>query len=390
MPSGISGVRTTDGILAARRVVDMAPKIVMLEDDRKSLMTFLGALNTRKVKNPKFNWLTDEIVPKADAVDDGTGMTDSDTAMVVDNGQYFTVNDIIKIPRTGETCLVTAVSGDTLTITRSWGTVAAAAIVDNDPVLRIGNAYSENSTLRDSSNNLYSATTVEVDNYNYVQTFRDAFGLSRREQGSELYGGDDRSHQRMKKLLEHCEKINLAFWHGERQIATNRTTTGGLLEVIPSANTEAIATLTETELEDFLRANTRYGGSKSKGGKRKTLFCSRFVNQVISAFARDNQRVTNPGGSIKYGVHATEYHSGTGAVIDIVTDHALEGAVYNGYAALVDPSDMALAQFGDEYMKLHTDLQENDRDGVVDEYRSDVGLQSGEARHHGLITGVTA
>lgn len=392
-PSSISGARATHNILAARRVVDMAPKIILLEDDRKSLMTFAGALGTRDVSNPNFHWLTDEILPKSGTFGAGaastvtTGFNMSGTSANV----YLQVDDVVKVPSTGDVFLVTVVSGmGDVDLTHIYD--SSASIANGSQWVRIGNSRQENSTLRDSSDALLALSTKEVSAANYTQTFRTALGLSRREDKSNLYGGKDRAYQRMKALLQHCEEINNAFWHGvSASDASGRTHTQGLLEYIPSGNEEAITTLTEAEFEDFVRRVTRYGNTK-----KRVLFCSRFVGQLISGWARDNQRIAVPGGKTKYGVQVVEYQAGSGATIDIVTDHALEGipsatstSGWDGYAVLVDPENVKKAVFGGDDAKLQIGLQMPDQDGLVDAYLSDVGIQSGHGSHHGTITGVT-
>lgn len=384
MATTISGQRTSVNIESARRVIDMLPTILLLEDDRKSLFTFAASMGVRKVTNPTFKWLVDEKLPKADAINFGAGYVSTATSVVVDNGGYFVPNDIIKVPRTGETMLVTAVSTNTLTVTRSWGGTAGAALVDNDPVYRIGNTWSEFSSLRDSSQNIISSTTQSTEHANYCQYQRFAFGLSQREKDSELYGENDRRLQQMKKLLEASESINMGFWHGEEALSGSQSSTGGVLENIAAGDSEAIPTLTEDEFEDFLRSGSRYGNQS-----RKPFFCSRFVKQVISGFARPNQRITDPGGSTKYGVNVTEYHSGTGFTAELISDHSLEGAVWDGYGALIDAQDVKMACMPNGELKLLEDQQLPDVRGVVDSYEADCGLQYGHPSKHRKLTGVT-
>lgn len=406
-PTSIAGIRQTTNIQSARRVVDMAPKIILLEDDRKALMTFVSSLGRRNVTNPQFDWLTDEILPKSFtttatlASSNASATADISAYFGTAATQYLKTDDILKVPSTGEIIHVhsgaTATSGTNGAITRNVAGATFASAASGVQVVKIGNAREEFSRVFDSSNNLVARTTQEATARNYTQTFRDTFGLSRREQKSKLYGQEERAYQRMKKLLEHAEQINNTIWHGVSASASpagngsGRTLTGGMIPAVPSGNTETITTLTEDEMEDFLRANTRYGS------KKKVLFASRYVQQLLSAWARANQRVTQPGGTIKYGVHMTEYHAGCGAVVDVITDHALEGIPgsstvggWDGDAVLVDPENVKLAVFGGDYMKLEIDLELPDMDGLVDSYLSDVGLQWGNGSHHARITGVTA
>ena len=61
--TNISGVRTTSTILAARRPVDMADQIALLDPNKAPFVAILKnvAKKKRVVYGPKFNWLEDEI-----------------------------------------------------------------------------------------------------------------------------------------------------------------------------------------------------------------------------------------------------------------------------------------------------------------------------------------
>lgn len=398
-PTGITGIRTTSNILAANVVKNVAPAVLMLEDDRKSLMTFVSSLGTHPTDNARFDWMEDELVPWVGtlAASCASATATSATTTINMSGQtsaiYLAVDDIIKFPSTGEIARVTALTAmSAVSCVRSIN--ATTADISNGALwVKIGDARAENSRLYDSSNLLLSVSTQEVNNYNYTQTFREALGMSRREAATKQYTGADKPRQKAKKLIEHCAKINRAFWHGARlDEGSGRTHTGGLLSYVPSANQSTIATLTEDDFENFVRRISRYGNSK-----RRVLFASRFVAALISGWGRANQRITNPGGVVKYGVSIQEYQAGCGTVVEIVTDHALEGLpgsstnyTWDGYAALVDPEGMKKAVFGGTDTLYTEGLQAPDMDGTADAYISDVGLLPGNANYQALIKGVTA
>lgn len=407
-----TGARNIEDVASARRVVDMSDKIVMLEDDKKSLMTFLTSLGTRKVFNPRFSWLKDQIIPKsgtASAAYVGGVDAPSDPITIGLGGdstqQTLVRDDIVKVPASNDVFRVIDASDmlnvDVVVLACDGATTAGHAL--NDLWVRIGNAREENSVLRDASDALISVTTQEEEEYNYTQTFRTAFGLSRRDSDSKLYGGPDRAHQRMKKMLETCEQINNSMWHGVRTApdAEGRTTMGGFIpHGVAAANQVALAgALSETDLDNFIRAMTRFGS------KEKVLFCSRNVAMLISQLAKATggaHQVNYSPGDTKFGVQVTEYYSGTGNSVKIVTDHALEGvrgelqnigaaptpADWDGFAVLVDPANVKKAVFGGTDLQLQVDVQLPDQDGLVDAYIADNGLEWGSPDHHGLLTNV--
>lgn len=136
MPTIVTGVRDTANIQTAKLKIDMSEKIALLQPSATPFITFLKRAkgNTEVATNPKFQWMEDDLGARWDAINNGAGYLSTDTSLVVDNGAYFSAGDIVKVPRTGECMLVTAVATNTLTVVRGYGVTAAAALVDNDPL----------------------------------------------------------------------------------------------------------------------------------------------------------------------------------------------------------------------------------------------------------------
>jgi hypothetical protein len=429
-PVAVAGDITTDQVLLARRVVDMAPMIIQLEEtDKAPFTTFLDSLGVRPVYNHQFHWLTDERPPKTHTLGAGTvgivGAVAAYTADVVDlsglsTETYVRVNDILKSPDTGEIMKVTDTSGGmaAIDVLRNLdGLATVFAYAAGDQITRISNAVEENSTLRlgFTPDTLNAVTTKVTDNYNYTQTLRDPVGMSRRQMDAKLYGGDDRPYQRAKKLIDHAEQVENTLWHSVRVSnatpGSNDTVTGGMIDAIqnevatPGSNTFAVGgVLSEDDFNAFMRVFSRYGNSS-----RKKFFSSRFVCEVVSNFLRAGGTTYRLSGEIgKNGRtggsgQTTAYASGVGFTADIVPTRALEGipgsrvgltggpvaGEWDGIGVLVDPENVRLAKYGDCYMQLEVDVQLPDQDGVVDSYKSDIGLQWGNPNHHALMTGIT-
>ena len=384
-PGSIEGVRDVLGINQARRVVDMAPKMIMLEDDKKAMTTFLTKLGVRKVTNHRFDWLVDEIPPKTHTIGAGglaavgARPAGSVGGVIVDlSGRslniYVRPKEILRVHETGEQMEILRVGADMTDVEVAediGGNVGAGngAVAAGGPVTRTSDAHEENSTLRlpaadstgtlvtpvTSSDILNSVTTIAGDSagnstgtasgginptfggadWNYTQTFREPVGVSRRVMDAKMHGGKERPHQRMKALLTHCEKIENAIWHqirGTRVSDPSATITGGMLWAInnlaqaPGSQTFDLAgaALGEDLFNEFLRTYSRYGNTQ-----RKAFFASRWVCDVLSRFLRDgastyrlNEDNDSTGGG---GFHMTSYTSGVGFRVDIIPTNALEG-----------------------------------------------------------------
>lgn len=163
----VTGIRDDYNTASAKLKIDMSEKIALLQPSATPLITFLKRAknNTEVANNPKYSWLEDDLGGRWDAINNGAGYADSATDMVVDNIDLFAVNQIVKVPRTGECLRVTVVTTgtSTITVTRAFGTTSAAALVDNDPLVILGNVNEEGATAPTVK------STQETEVYNYTR-----------------------------------------------------------------------------------------------------------------------------------------------------------------------------------------------------------------------------
>ena len=413
-PIAVVGARNVADITQVDRVRNVSPVVLMLQDDRKNLMTYLQGLGTESTDNYEYETILDEIVPHRGTTGAALAAASGIPAAGVDlattnvdlSGQtaqvYLRIDEQILIPATGEIMRVVApvTAMNAVPVARNTNGLAAAGTAvgaGGSLWINIGDAREGNSRLFDNATSGPTLQAVTVNNSfqsNYTQTFREPFGLSRREAKSNNYSGKDEATQKTKKLMEHCQKIEHAFWFGEKMLkGKERTTTRGALNYLAlSGNVTAVPTLTQVAFDTFVRKTTRYGDRK-----KRVLFCSRFVAEKISQWAYGQQRVESLGESVKYGVAIESIRTAGGCRVDIVTVDALEGlpgsstlGTYDGYAALMDMSGKKKVVFGGDDLKYAEGVQFNDQDGKVNAYLSDVGYKPGDQRKDGLITGVTA
>lgn len=375
----ITGLRGTGSILSNKRVIEMSDVIAQLQPDAAPLSVILMKLRKKVTENPKFEWLEDDLQARWDAINYGSGYASGDTSLVVDNGGYFAIDDVVKVTRTGECLLVTGVSTNTLTVTRAFGETVAAAIVDNDPLVIIGNAHEEGSSDPTAKSIQESAC------YNYTQIFRTPFGVTRTENKSKMYGGNDLSYQRKKKGIEHRVDLERAFLFGERKELTTgthyRRATRGVLKFLSTNVTNINGALAKADLDDVCKDIFQYGSTK------KTMFCSGTVLQAISTIA--GQVLQTVPTDKTFGIAIQKYISPFGE-LNLVHHRLLEGsASYDGHAIILDLANLWYRPLADSDTKLKTNIQDNDEDGERDEYLTEAGLQLELEKTHGYIYGVT-
>ena len=403
-PNHIIGSRTTLSIEQSQRIPDVDDKLFLLEPGESPLTAFLTqigkisdgggkfkgmALQKRVVYNPEFTEYEDQYSGVWAQINNGAGYASGATALVVDNpsAAIFSKFDLIKNTRTGEIMRVTAVdySTQTLTVTRGAGATAAAAINDNDWLLVIGPAFEEGSKSGDSN------TTKLVKVTNYSQIFKTKFGVTQTENASKLYlsanpGGDLR-YLRAKYGIEQAKKIERAYWFNEKKEVTGPDgkplrLTGGILEAIIAAGNvqdEAASALTETEFRTFLQNYAfKYGSSE------KYFFCGNVVLGYLESFAANKLYIVPSDKT--YGVEVRKYQSSFGT-LNIIRHPMFENQ-YAGMGVVLDLSTIKHCTLNGRDTLLETNIQDNDADEEVDQYKTEAGLQRVNFEKNALLKGV--
>lgn len=379
----ITGAKNTRNITQNRLVVDMSNEIGLLKPDDAALLSFLKlAQNKSKpASNPKFEWMEDGLAPRWDAINNAAGYANNITAIVVDNGDFFAVNDIVKVPRTGEVMLVTAVATNNLTVTRGYGVTAAAALVDNDPVVIVGNVNEEFAGMRTMK------TTGLTPMYNFTQIWRTPFGVSRTAQKTKLYGPSELNYQQMKKGVEHKKDIERSLIFGERKEDVTgshpKRATGGMLSFLSANNYDAGGALTQSEFDNNISEVVFKYGSKDK-----ILYASARLLSVINGWAMGKLMIDQE--AKKFGLSVFKYVTPFGNYNIINGMNTLEGAVYGGYGLIIDPENVTYRPLEGSDTTLKTNIQANDADGRIDEYITEGGLEVRNKETHAVLTGVTS
>lgn len=375
----VTAARDTASILSNKRVIDMSNVIANLNPSAAPFTVMLMKLRKLVCNSPKFEWLEDDLQQKWDAINCVAGYASGITDIVVDNSEYFTVGDIVKVPRTGECLRVTVVTTatDTLTVLRAFGETSAAAIIDNDVLVIIGNANAEGA----DTPNLTSIQ--ESANYNYTQIFRTAVGATETEKASETYGGNDLDYTRAKKGKEHRIDIERAFKFGERKEYTTSTkpvrTTRGILASISTNVTNVDGALTKAALDSFCETAFQYGSDT------KVCLASGLMLTAISTIAGES--IQTHSGEETFGLAIKEYITPHGT-LNLVHDKGLESS-YNGTGIVIDLENVKYRFLKGRDTKLKTNVQGNGEDQQIDEYITEAGLQVSLEKTHAYIKGIT-
>ena len=385
--ANITDVRTSTNIAQARIVVDMAEKIAQLNPSEAPFVTLLklAKKDKRTAYSPKFEWLEDDILANTTAVNGAVAETTA-TSITVDDASILRVGDIIKVPVSGECMLVTAISSNTLSVVRGYGSTAAAAIADDAEVLIIGSAMPENSRSRDVR------STSETNAYNYTQIFRTPVALSGTEAAAKLYGGRDRAYQRHKAAIEHKRDIAMSMYFGERKLdttgSTPRRTMGGIIEFLKNGSqTQAFSSSSGGTALTYDNFNKLVAKKVFQyGSDEKLLICGPEMITAIDSWALAKNQLQQRDKEKTFGLHITELYTSFGK-LNVMYDPLLKGTTYGGYAMALDMDNIRYVALSGRDTKLNVDIQDNDVDGVMDEYITECSIEVKLPKTHMLLTG---
>jgi hypothetical protein len=383
MPTMLTGVVDDADILSNQRVVDMSPTIAQLEPDEAPLTTMLQKIGKRAAFSQKVEWLSDELVPRLTTLSASAASDLTAIAVATGTGTYFRAGDVVRIASTGENCSVSAVSANTVYVTRALGGVTALSAASGVDLIKVGNAAAEGATLGTL------IQTKKVANYNYAQIQRDPWGFTNTLVASKLYGGPEPANEAKKKLIEHKRQLENSLFWGVRDLNTSGSApigyVGGIFQYVTSNITSVGGNLTESVMETFLRTAFRYGS------QNKVMFVSPLVASAMSSFAQGKLALPSVDTN-KYGVSLGQYQSASGAVIQIMIkrdwlDFQAASNQYGGIGVVVDMDDVTMRPLRDTVLK--PDRQANDEDSVKQEYLTEWSFELGQEKKHAIIRGIT-
>lgn len=381
--STIAGQRNTSNVDQSSRKLDIGSRIALLEPSSTPLTALLNKISSEKAISPKYTNYEDTLAPRVDTLNNGSDPNSSATSLTVSNGSYFNVEDLVLVPATKELMRVTAISTNTLTVTRGVGSTAAG-MTDGTQLYIVGSAALEG----DVSKQARTSTPTKVDNY--TQIFRDPVDESATAMSSDfVFDEHDWTYTLKKKGIEHATRIERSFWWGRPSESGTPAvrTTGGFFHFQGSTNaTDAGGSWTEAELWNAAPALFRYGV------KRKLAFAGGVPMSVISQWAQSKVNIVSDTNT--YGLNITELQSPMGRLGLVYHPLFDDTTVYSGYVAVVDIDILAKKYLaggigGSRDTHLVENIQENDRDGKKSEYRSEVGLKIGQPSRHGYFYGIT-
>jgi hypothetical protein len=360
-------VGLTLDIAKERRDIDVEKKIRQLRPSINPFLIMLMEAAEKSAGTAEFGSWEERPGAIWTQINNGVGYDDAEKTFAVDDESIFVPGDILKVTRTGETMRVESVNAGAHTVTveaRSWGTVAAAAILDNDWILNISQASAENSGT--PTPRLKQPVKVT----GYAQLFRTSASGSGTQAAEDLTTSETEEARQLRlKAMEHKLLMEMAFMWSEA--AEFNDSAGKIVRTTTSLNERIVTNVfdcgglvvTENKFEEILEAAMFHGTGE------KVLFPAPKLASMINAFAIGKMNTT--AGQKLYGVNITRYRSAHGELAIAPVCKAFEKG-YNNVSFIVDFDAVAIKYL--RRTKLRRHVENPGVDGWVHEYLTEAGL----------------
>jgi len=383
-----TGQRRTDTIVAGRIIRNVDEKIWNPEfaGSATPLTTLMNNMKNREAtSNMKFEVYEDVLNNRRTTIlsFDASGVTSTIFQITTTDAPYVALNSQLKNLKTGENYFVTAITaGGVVTVQRDFAgtlTTPSVSTTTTDRLMILGEALPEGGVSRNG------ITRDAEASYNYCQFFRTSVQMSDILIGTKTYGGKDWLYQRDKKMLEHKLKIELSLWLGERfaqaDVASTDGyiyTTGGVIQHIKGNVLDVSGAAYSGILT--LKVLDRFGEKMSlNGSDTKHVFCGPRFFSALNSIGNNKLRLNDSASSL--GMNIVEYVT-HGLRLKFVnakkvfeSDPSLTTGTLAGTGVCLDLKYLKYEYFDGLDTKLHEEVQENDRAGKKDEWRTVAGLK---------------
>lgn len=324
--------------------------------------TFIGLIGMGEpVDSPEYYWIEDSLLPFK--VTQGAAIDAAVTSMTVATGHgvRVRVNSLLKDTSAGksEVVRVSAISADTLTIERGYGSTSGEAHAANSVWHIVGNPLLEGSGPQTSAHRLRSRVG------NYTQIFERSLDVSGSEAVAKMHAvPDEMAHQIEQRTLEIKREMDSALINGIKSATigsdTVVRTSMGLIEAVSQAGGNVVTTteeLTGAVINDLASLIARYDNANPD-----LLLCGVSLARKISTFGENQIRIDQ--NERARGQYVTSFVTDLGVTLRVVKD----ANVIPNLVVIVDSGRCKIRPYRPNFIKIYDDGSDAVKRRLIGEY----------------------
>jgi hypothetical protein len=405
MPTVLTGALGVEDVLAGKAIRDVTPGLQHLYKDISPLFQIFNRLPKGPTAiNEKVEWTRKDLVPRWDTLTTavatggaGVAVTIIPTGDGTSKTAYFKVGDLVEVPGVPEVAgysnigRVTTVTANTSiavdpigwvddTIAGTEKSFVATGVGDKIHVIcDASEEYSQKPAMK---------VTKDEQEWNYVGFKRAPFIVGNINMDEKKYTGPERQERREETHKDIRIQSEEDFIHGKRYYVGGTNGRQYFMQgikrfIVDGAGdnllTNWAAGMTEADFDEFL-----VKGPGMYGSNRKLAFFSNDLFLKINSFAKAKERIQ---GTVNFlGLEFTKYLAPDNVTYLMYRHHLLK-ETYAGAGLIIDPTYCRIRPYGTQgTMRLLTNIQENDRAGIADEWQIIFSLDVSRIEPHAWIT----
>ena len=396
MPTVLTGALGVEDVLAGKKVRDVSPGLYQKYQTLNPLLALMMKMpKGRRATNELVEWTRKDLLTRWDAISAVTTASGAAITVTPTNVSYFKVGDVVQIPQLNPAATETdigVVTTKTTTIVitavgwQSNSNVTAATF----PTVTVGmNLHILHDASEEYSQSPAMKVTQDEQEWNYPAFLRAPYAIGNIKKDGKNYTGPERAERRAETHRDIRIQMEEDLFHGERYYRDG--TNGrqffmrGFRRYIQQGGGNNVLDwsggLTEADFDEYLLKGPMKSGL---GGKVRFGFFSDDLILKLTEIGKAKQRITSEKVNV-LGM-AFDVYKGPNGVRLLFTDHHLLVNDYEGAGLIVDPTRARIRPYGTQgQLQFHSEIQENDRAGIKDEWRILMSLEVDRFEPHGWI-----
>lgn len=388
----IRGVFASHNGIVGERVGDFASRVLMRGYTGSApLLALSSGMPSEKVSDTAYAWTEDAHI---DGNTTAAGAaSDTDTTISMADTNIWIPNTVIVNQSTGEHMLVTAISGNDVTVIRGISGTTAQAVTLADIFQSIGTAFEEGGSKPTPITQKGESRT------NYVQIFKNGWAVTGTATAIGYTTGSQLAYNKNMAFSYHAEDIERAFLFGKPGVFTVNNkqmrlsagilhqieTYGGLVE---SANTGGAGQLSMKDLLSFLR---RVFDRNVKGFPNERIaFTGSTVLEQINEMVRLDSRYNIAVNETEYGIKVNKLIGFNGELTIATHPMMTENSIWGNEFYMLHPACIKKRKLRDTWsQEFGWNTNNNNGDDATEGFIADeLGFQTTSVETMGILRNI--
>lgn len=335
----IRGIFASHNGIVGERQTDLAARVLMTMPGGTAPMLALSAgMPSAKAGDTAYSWLEDAHISGNSAAT--ANAASGATSVTVADSNLWVPNTILMSEVSGEYMLVTAVTGNTITVVRGIAGTTAAAIAIGDTLQSIGTGFEEGGGRPTPVHQRGESRT------NYTQIFKNAWAITGTAQSIDYVTGSQMAMNREQCFAYHAEDIERAFLWGRKDVRVINNKQfrlsngiipqikqyGGLVE---SANDGGTGKMSLRGMQTFMRKifDVRIKGMPNE----RIAFCGSIFLELINQMVLRDGRYNISSDETKWGIQVTTLNMFNGKLNLVTHPMMVENAIWQHEMYVLHP-----------------------------------------------------